>query len=507
MAAWATLRPAADAEPRAVAGQAGAPQELPAPLAAVRALRWPPAAPARAALRPPGPAHRVRTRQPRERARRSLIAIVAGGGLALLAALALVAALVASVRRPLDALVAAAGRLAAGDVGARVEEDGPQELRQLARAFNAMAADVQSAGARVEAERRRLATTVRALGDALVITGPDGRIEQRNPRAAALVPDLRPGEVLAEPAPLAAALTREVEVERDGRTLAVTAAALDDDAGHVWTIRDVTERARLERMKTDFLATASHELRSPLTSIKGFVELLGASSGLAGRQREWVGIISVSTDRLVELVNDLLDVTRLEAGQVVIHRRPTDVGALVAEVVQLLEPRVAAKRQELRVDVPEDLPRAIVDPARVRQILVNLLTNAHLYTGQGGRVRVTLAADGDTFVLAVQDTGRGMSPEEAAHVFDRFYRGPERDGPPARGWGWRSCARSSSCTAAPSRCARPRGRARRSRSACPGRSSGRRPHRGRRSARRSAAATCSCSATRTTSGSSSRATR
>ena len=378
------------------------------------------------------------------RSRRALVAIVAGGGLALIAALGLVAALVTAVRRPLDALVSAAGRLASGreQAGVRVrEDDGPQELRQLARAFNAMAADVQAATTRVKAEQRRLSTTVRALGDALVLTGADGRVEQANPRAEQLVPELRPGGPMIAPAPLASALQGEVEIERDGRTLAVTAAALEAGTGHVWTIRDVTERARLERMKSDFVATASHELRSPLTSIKGFVELLEASGGLTARQQEWVEIVRASTDRLVELVGDLLDVTRLEAGQVEIHRRPTDVGELVTEVARLLSPRLTGKGQTFTADVPVGLPRALVDPARLRQVLVNLLTNAHLYTAEGGRMGVDLVAEGQTLVLRVWDTGRGMDAEQTAQAFERFYRGPQRDGPPGSGLGL-SIARS-----------------------------------------------------------------
>ncbi len=371
-----------------------------------------------------------------DRARRAVVAIVAGGGLALLAALVLVAGLVAAVRRPLDELVRAAGRLAAGDGSARVAEgEGPPELRQLARAFNAMADDVEATRGRLEAERGRLATSVQALDDALVTTDARGVVEVANPRAAALVPEARAGAPFPEPAPRDAALAGEVLVERDGRTLAVTAAALGNGAGHVWTLRDVTERARLERMKRDFVATASHELRSPLTSIKGFVELLDASHGLSPRQQEWIGIVRVSTDRLVELVDDLLDVTRLEAGQVQVQRRLTRVDELVAEVARLLAPRIAAEGQELVLDVPEGLPRAILDPGRIRQVLLNLLTNAHLYTGPGGRLGIALRADGDALELRVSDTGRGMDADTLAHAFDRFHRGQEHGTVPGTGLG------------------------------------------------------------------------
>src|SRR5205085_11016457 len=139
-------------------------------------------------------------------------------------------------------------------------------------------------------------------------------------------------------------------------------------------------RARLERAKTDFVATASHELRSPLTSIKGFVELLNRSEGLTERQHDWVDIILRSTDRLVDLVNDLLDVARIEADRVEINRRPIDVGEAVREVVELMGPRIRDKHQQLGVYVAPTLPLAMGDPGRVRQIVANLLTNAHLYT-------------------------------------------------------------------------------------------------------------------------------
>ncbi|MTD44986.1 response regulator [Conexibacter sp. W3-3-2] len=359
--------------------------------------------------------------------RRAVIAIVSGGGLAFLVALVLIAALVAAVRRPLDDLVGASARLAGGEDDARVREDGPDELRLLARSFNQMAGDVQDAATRLRRERDRLDVTVRSLGDALVQTDADGVVVSANPRAGELVPELAVGTVLdaaSAPAELAQALEGEVVVEQDEtRTLAITAARLPEQGGVVWTIRDVSERARLERLKSEFVATASHELRSPLTSIKGFVELLASGEDLQPRQREFLDIVLVSTNRLVDLVNDLLDVARVEAGRLEIHRRPTALHEVVQEVTTLFGPRLATKRQRLSVDVPEDLPRAHADPARVRQILTNLLTNAHLYTQEGGAISITGRADGRSAVrFDVADDGRGMSREEIATVFDRFVR-------------------------------------------------------------------------------------
>jgi len=362
-------------------------------------------------------------RDARHDTRIAVAVIVAGGVLALLAALALVATLVGSLRRPLDELVDATGRLAEGDLGARVREDGPGELRALGHSFNAMAADLETATRRIEGERARLDTTIRSLNDGLLVVGPDGSVQHTNERATFLVPD---------PSVLPAAreaLGREVTLEQDGRTLELTAAQLAGDSSIVWTVRDATERARLERLKSEFIATASHELRSPLTSIKGFIELLAADDSLSKRQREFTQIIALSTNRLVDLVNDLLDVARVEAGRAEVHTRATDLRDVVREVATLMRPRMEDKGQRLELDLPDHLPMALADPARIRQVLSNLLTNAHLYTDKGGTLSVAAREAGHYIALDVADDGRGMTEEEAQHVFDRFYRAGGGDGP------------------------------------------------------------------------------
>jgi CheY-like chemotaxis protein/anti-sigma regulatory factor (Ser/Thr protein kinase) len=130
---------------------------------------------------------------------------------------------------------------------------------------------------------------------------------------------------------------------------------------------------------------------------------------------------------MVELANDLLDVASVEAGQIELRRRPVDLGEAVDEVAALMRPRFEEKGQRLDVEVEGRVPRALADPARVRQVLTNLLTNAHLYTGEGGRVAVTVEAE-DRFVsLVVSDTGQGMTAEEVEQVFDRFYRAGDGD--------------------------------------------------------------------------------
>jgi signal transduction histidine kinase/CheY-like chemotaxis protein len=419
---------AAQAEARALADRGQFTTAAGGPLARVRALA--------AQLQARQAERQVAARaQAGADSRRAVLIVVVAGVLALAGALALIAVVVGSMRRPLDDLVQATHDLAEGKLEQRVEPSGPRELQDLAGAFNAMGQDLANAQHRVEEERRRLAVTIESLGDALIVTEPGSpTIATVNPRAGQLVPELTVGDrVDAEESPLPdveAALAKETLIEHRGRSLAVTAARLGNEQdGVVWTVRDMSERARLERAKSEFVATASHELRSPLTSIKGFVELLERSShGMSERQREFIEIILKSTDRLVDLVNDLLDVARIEADHVEINRRPIDLGEVVNEVVELITPRVEAKHQHLSAYVAPTLPPAMADPGRVRQIMANLLTNAHLYTPEEGTIHIGVEPDRAWVEIVVEDSGVGMTEEETARIFDRFYRAGNRTG-------------------------------------------------------------------------------
>ncbi len=194
---------------------------------------------------------------------------------------------------------------------------------------------------------------------------------------------------------------------------------------------ELAEMEVSERARSEFMATASHELRSPLTSIKGFAELLTRgpyAASISTRQREFVEIIGRSADRLVDLVNELLEVARLNSDQTTVDRRPVDVGEAVRETVELLGARIAGKRQQLGIYIAPTLPPALADANKLRQVIGNLVTNAHLYTPEGGRIHVGAEADRAWVRIVVADSGIGMTADEAEHVFERFYRAPGPDG-------------------------------------------------------------------------------
>jgi signal transduction histidine kinase len=177
------------------------------------------------------------------------------------------------------------------------------------------------------------------------------------------------------------------------------------------------------RAKSDFLAVMSHELRTPLNGIMGYSELLeaGVNGELNDRQRESLGRIRESSRHLLEIVDEILTYTRMEAGRESVERTDVDLGELVRDVGALVEPLVTRKGLELQVDAP---PEAIVvqtDPAKVRQILLNLLSNAVKFT-EAGQIRLSVRRDGTGPVLEVCDTGVGIAVEHMHHVFEPFWQ-------------------------------------------------------------------------------------
>ena len=180
----------------------------------------------------------------------------------------------------------------------------------------------------------------------------------------------------------------------------------------------------VNRRKSEFVTLVSHELKTPLTSMTGYVELLleGQGGQLVQTQREWLGIIGDNADRLIALIDDLLDMARIEAGRIELKRTPIDLVPLIQEVTDVLRPQIEGKGQWLTLDLAEALPAVVVDADRVRQILTNLLANALKYTPSGGRITITARGDVGYVRIAVQDTGIGVAPEEQAQLFTPFFR-------------------------------------------------------------------------------------
>jgi signal transduction histidine kinase len=181
---------------------------------------------------------------------------------------------------------------------------------------------------------------------------------------------------------------------------------------------------KVNRRQTEFVSHVSHELRSPLTAIIGSLALLLEEKvgPVAGRQRAWLDLARRHAERLGDLIEDLLDLARLDAGRAELKRSALDLVRLIEEVIQLLRPQLDAKGQHLALDLDPTLPEISGDPARVTQTLTNLLSNAHKYTPPGGCITIRVRGDASRVRVEVQDTGVGLCPENQAQLFTPFFR-------------------------------------------------------------------------------------
>ncbi len=199
-------------------------------------------------------------------------------------------------------------------------------------------------------------------------------------------------------------------------------------------IRDITDRKRAEeqrrralqeasRLKSEFLANMSHELRTPLNAIIGFAELLhdGKVGPVQPDQKEFLGDILGSSRHLLQLINDVLDLSKVEAGRLEFHAERVDVARLVGEVRDILRSIAAAKRIRIETQVDAGLGEVLIDPGKLKQVLYNYLSNALKFTPEDGRVFIRLGAEGaDRFRLEVEDTGIGIKPEDMKRLYVEF---------------------------------------------------------------------------------------
>jgi signal transduction histidine kinase len=206
----------------------------------------------------------------------------------------------------------------------------------------------------------------------------------------------------------------------------------DQFLGTVSVFRDITRDVEVDRLKSEFVATVSHELRTPMTSIKGYADLLllGAAGEITEQQQRFLETIKQNADRLSVLVNDLLDISRIDQGRVELKFVPIVVEDLLNTVAVHLRERSEDERrpQEIIVDLPDDQPLAIWgDYDKVEQIALNLADNAFSYTHPGGRITLSAWADksAENVIVSIADTGVGIPPEVADRIFERFYRGDE----------------------------------------------------------------------------------
>jgi two-component system phosphate regulon sensor histidine kinase PhoR len=352
--------------------------------------------------------------------------------------------------QPLRELTEAARRIASGDYGRRVDESGRDEVADLARSFNDMSAHLAVQFAQIEEDRQQLRAILSGMVEGVVALDAQERIAFANERAAELlefdaktaigrrlweVVRLRSLQDIVRRA-LTGAETEREEVTWSGpaaRSLTVHAARLEALAsaggaqvarGAVLVLHDTSDIRRLERLRQDFVANVSHELKTPLSVITASVETLldGAAEDAVHRQK-FLQRVADEADRLHALILDLLSLARIESGEEAFEIHAVSVGEAVEECLERHHGRAEAKRQQLCLENPaDDDVLALVDEEALGQILDNLVDNAVKYTPEGSRIVVRWRVQDAQVCLEVEDNGNGIPEHDLPRIFERFFR-------------------------------------------------------------------------------------
>ncbi len=354
---------------------------------------------------------------------------------------------------PLKEMTQAAGRIAEGDYDVTITVRSRDELGQLAQEIMTMSQKLKGFHElnvnRLLAEKRRGEAIIRSISDGLIMADAQLKIIAVNPMAAQMLEisseevkgqpcfDLLPASALYTHMKTVAETGRPPELSEEQSTLAVrrgdrtefyrfsiTPVKTEQDQmlGVVLLLQDITKLTELDRLKSEFVMTASHELRTPLTSIGMSIGLLmeGASPKLSDQEQELLRAAQEDVQRLRHLVNNLLDLSKIEAGRVEMEFEPVSVSLLTGRAISTLANQAEEKGIELTQALPDGLPPIKADPNKITWVLTNLIANAVRYTQPGGKVCVFVEHLDDFVYLSVTDNGAGIPFEYQSKIFDKF---------------------------------------------------------------------------------------
>ncbi|MFL6058067.1 MAG: ATP-binding protein [Rubrobacteraceae bacterium] len=346
------------------------------------------------------------------------IALLAG---ALALALAGVAGYLAAslISRRISRLGVAAERLAAGNFDERIETRVEDEVGSLGATFNTMAASLKGAFEQIRHEKERGSAILNGMTDAVVGVDKDLNAVFLNPRARELLESsdldfqIRLQEVLAKTR-YSGPIT-EPEAMAGDRIIEIRAAPLED--GALAILRDVTEERRVQRAKAEFIANASHELKTPLTALSGYLEMLEDEEDERVRY-EFLKDMRSQTDRLQSLARTLLDLSRLDANATTFRTEEVDLEDILHE----LRRDFGYTGRPMSIQSADDVPPVVTDPIQLHRMLAILLDNALKYSGEDTPIDLNLSRDDGHAIISVTDRGCGIPEGEIPHIFDRFYR-------------------------------------------------------------------------------------
>ncbi|HZH49028.1 MAG TPA: ATP-binding protein [Nitrospira sp.] len=374
-------------------------------------------------------------------------------GSAFLIAVGLSVWLARGLTKPLSDMAAAARQLAAGNHSVRIQTSSRDEVGLLADTLNHMTNELRSKIEELSEDRAQLLAMLTSMVEGVMVLDYKGRILQVNPALERMFGVTRAeargrqsSEVFGHPklnALVSTVLAQrtgqedEIILTPSGRCLDVEASVAggeqDNEACAVLVFHDITELRRLENIRKDFVANVSHELRTPLTSIKGYVEaLLDGGKDDPETSVRFLDIILKQSDRLNLILEDLLQLSKIESGQVQFKQEPLHIGSVVERTIAMVKPLADKKQHRLSSQIAADLPLISGDQERLVQVLANLVDNAIKYTPEGGLITVaarripvaknTADEQRDGIELTVTDTGIGIPERDRPRVFERFYR-------------------------------------------------------------------------------------
>jgi signal transduction histidine kinase/DNA-binding response OmpR family regulator/CHASE3 domain sensor protein len=390
----------------------------------------------------------------RQRLQQSRVLLTVGPAVTVVVALLMLMAARRSVLVPLTALAGTARRLAAGDHDAELPPARRDEIGSLITAFAEMRAAVAQRTAALSAAHAELLKVVNAVPVPLLIFNSDRTIQVQNQAAEDLfgkmpillgergahleslqmrnaagalipTPDLPPVRALRGED----VLGEEIRMRRlDGRSAILLASATplrDADnaiSGVAAVFQEISRLRELDRMKDEFVSVVSHELRTPLTAIRGSLQLLLASDSSVpdSDDRELLTVALRSCDRLVRIINDMLDVSKIEAGKLLLARRRLSVGDIVRQSIASILPLAREAGVELRSEVPHDIAGVEADPDRLTQAAVNLLSNAVKFAPRGSAVVIAAREETNAVLISVADAGPGIHPDDVSRLFQKF---------------------------------------------------------------------------------------
>lgn len=337
-----------------------------------------------------------------------------------------------SISIPLRAGQTVVGVLLAFSPRPHIDEDERATLLALADQAG-LAIENARLFAETISERAKLSAVITGTEDAIMVTDETDHILLLNPaaRQAFKIEESWVGQPLAEVVENQAlhdlfarlsvkGTTQSAEIPVDARTFYANLAPIPG-VGKVLAMQDITYFKELDEMKSDFVATVSHDLCSPLSIIEGYIDLLKEVGPLNAQQRQFVGRIKAATANMTQLVIDLLDLGKIEAG-LEMETMPCDLEDTIDLVVTSLQGWAERKGIELRVELPDNVPTVQGNSTRLRQVLTNLVDNALKYTPEGGMVAIRVVVENGSVTICVKDTGVGIGLDDLPHVFEKFYR-------------------------------------------------------------------------------------